>query len=58
MTVQPGSIGQPVVPPPGQQDMAMVYGQLFVLGFIAWIFWTVFVGSDKPQSRSGFEKER
>lgn len=64
MTVQPagisqtGSIGQTVVQPSGQQDMTMAYAQLFVLGFIAWIFWNVFVSDDKPQSWPGFGKER
>jgi hypothetical protein len=64
MTVQPagisqtGSIGQTVVQPSGQQDMTMAYAQLFVLGFIAWIFWSVFVKEDNPKSPSGFGKER
>jgi hypothetical protein len=46
------------VQPSGQQDMTMAYAQLFVLGFIAWIFWSVFVKEDNPKSSSGFGKER
>jgi len=60
MTVQPAGISQTgsIVQPSGQQDLATVYAQLFVLGFIAWIFWSVFVKEDKPQSFSGSGKER